>query len=166
MQHPPLTGHGDPGNFASKDALNNIEYPAVESANGQLPAIFSGMTINVTGLRAYQQTASADGPYTVVSPSAGLDMTDANASPMAFEGVFTGGGAPTESYYLIGPAYRDLLAALEAGSLEMLQAWYNQHFTGSEANWQNFINGFNFPSAIAALEANALKAASGRLPHI
>jgi len=165
MQHPPLNGHDDPGNWASKTATNNIEYPAIEAANGQLPALFNGMTIEATGCYSYTQTETEDLQHVTIAVETALDKLDSNAAPMAFVGRFTGGGF-VQPDYLIGPAYRALLAALASGDITELQKWYNTLFQGSMSNWSNFQNGLGIDQAVQKVTATILEDAGKRLPQV
>jgi hypothetical protein len=164
MSHPPLVGTGDPGNFASKTAANNIAYPIIETLNLLLSARFNGMTINVTGCLAYSQNATEDLTSTSIPVAAALADESFNASPMAFEGNFTGGGFTGP--YLIAPAYRALLVALDSGEEAQLEAWYTKYFTGSEANWANFRNSLGIDQAVLQATKAAILAAASGLPVI
>lgn len=169
MNHPPLTGKGDPGTWASKTPTNNISYPTIEALNLLLSARFNapgfvGLTINVTGVRSYQQTATEDGPFIVLPVSTVLSDITINASPMAFEGQFTGGGAIEP--YLIAPAYRELLAALDSGEEAQVQAWYTKHYVGPESNWSNFWNTFAVESIIKNATQTAIQGKAAGLPVI
>jgi hypothetical protein len=166
MPHPPVEGHGDPGNFASRNPANNIGYGVIESINSVLPQHFNGMIIEATGCYAYQQTATQDGPNpAVITIDEALADATTNASPMAFLGNFTGGGFSTPPY-LIALSYKMLLEALSSGDVSQLQQWYQLHFPNPGSNWQNFLNSIGISQAVASAIKNALAAAAAGLPTI
>lgn len=161
MNHPPLTGHGDPGNYASATAANNIEYPAIEAANNTLPTIFENCIMEATGVVANEGTPNLQ----CISLESALGKTDSNAAKMAFEGRFTGAGF-TADPYLLAPAYTSLQAAMESGELAQLEAWYVKHYTGSDANFTDFLRPLMINETVQAAQAAVLQAAVNKLPKI
>jgi len=162
----PPQGTGDPGNFASKTPANNISMLLIQQINSVLPSHFNGMIVSLAGCYEYQQTATEDMPNpTIITVEAAMDDPTTNASPMAFLGCFTGGGA-AKAPYLIAPAYAALLAVLKTGDQGQLQSWYQLYFPGQLANWQNFLNGMGVGSAVIKAIQSAIEAAAQGLPAL